>query len=375
MKKCCFIGIDSICDPMLGDTLYKELEQIIQTEQELEFWFEHIYSFRTLGLLIVLRLKSQYPHKNIQVVRIYGSDERPYQLKHIMDFGFPACIVDKRIYADLSSERVHNLKRWVLRNCDYIFTYTYPLLAESTMSRHIDYAKKLPGSKVISVSFDETNRMIKENCALLNDRHQTILQMLDEGKTQGDIRDVLGLSTTRVAHLIHDSRWALRATLNQHAFKISKPHVCALTGLHDNPSAIHLIAFENLLRFLIDTCHVRQFWIDKKHWNHAYGAVLINLIAVNTGVSASVMVCADDDKHAWEHTVEAYEPFYSGIIALASDSTDTVAMYAEIIRQCDCFVFDSTCNETETDLIRELCAQNRHITLLDVACDTIFNDQ
>lgn len=105
-------------------------------------------------------------------------------------------------------------------------------------------------------------------------------------------------------------------------FEKDTPPICALIGLADNPNAIQIIAFQNLLTFLIKNCQVTEFWIDKKHLNDAYGAAILNVTHkgdfLKKAITAKVIICDNDSRTYWKKEVNEYAPLYSGIIPLKS---------------------------------------------------------
>lgn len=373
MKRCYFIGLDWIYDSALHSRMYNELEKIIQDEEKLEFWFDNIStSFLSLSFFIVLRLRTKYPNKDIKIVHVYVPDENNYEyLEYIDKSLFPMCISDKNIYAKSDTEP----RQWIIRNCDYVFTYNYPLLRNRSITKLIEYADRLSDITIIPFSFDETNQLIREKFEQLSERSKLIITMRDEGKKQREIAETIGVSTKKANDLIDETIIKLERLLKPVFFKKVTPSICALIGLVDKPNAIQLIAFQSLLKFLVDKCQVTEFWIDKKHWNDAYGASILSITHkgdfLKKAITAKVIICANDNKTYWKKEVNEYAPLYSRIITLKSNK-DERSMYEEIIQKCDYLISDFTCEGTE--LIKELCADNGDISILNIACDNLRID-
>lgn len=375
MKRCYFIGLDWIYDSELPSRMYNELKKIIQDEEELEFWFDDIStSFLRLSLLITLRLRTKYPSKDIKIIHVYIPDNYCCaHLKYIKNTLFPVCLSDKNIYAKSGNDNKHGPQQWIIENCDYVFTYNYPLLRKHSINELIEYAGELSNITVIPFSFDETNQLIRAKFERLNDCSKLIITMLDEGKKQREIGETLGVSTKKASSLIDETKIKLERLLKYVFLKNDTSGICALIGLSDNPNAIQIIAFQSLLSFLVDKCQVTEFWIDKKHWNDAYGAAILNVTHkgdfFKKAITAKVIICANDNRTYWKKEVDEYAPLYSGIIPLKSSNNDEKSMYEEIIQKCGYLISDFTCEGTE--LIKELCANKGDISLLNIACDNL----
>ena len=378
MKRCYFIGLDWIYDSALQSRMYNELEKIIQDEEKLEFWFDDIStSFLRLSFFIVLRLRTKYPSKDIQIVHVYVPNEYNYEdLEYIDKSLFPMCISDKNIYAKSDTDNKHESQQWIIRNCDYVFTYNYPLLRNRSITKLIEYANGLSDITIIPFSFDKTNQLIRAKFEQLSERSRLIITMRDEGKNQHEIGETLGVSTKKANALIDETKLKLERLLIPVFLKKDTPIVCTLIELDDKPNAIQLIAFQSLLKFLVDKCQVTEFWIDKKHWNDAYGASILSITHkgdfLQKAVTAKVIICANDNKTYWKKEVNKYAPLYFGTITLKSNNNDERSMYREIIQKCDYLISDFTCEGTE--LIKELCADIGDISILNIACDNLSID-
>lgn len=382
MKRCYFIGCDRVYDSMLKHQMYEELEKVIKKETGVEFWFPHLHNtFDKMCLFLVLKLKKNYPNKDIKIVRLHDPtayDE--FNRNSFADFksaGFPNCFPDKHIFfkrlatveqKNANEEKYYRLMdNWIIKNCDYIFTYYYPLINMET-DKQIQYAKQIPNITVISFAYEETNNHIQNLVESLDDQTKEVFYMLNDGKTYKEISKNLDLSYQRVHTLLNNGRKHIcqKMKANDLEWKY-KECICALVGLKNNPSIPQLLIFNSLIWFLVNSCYVNEFLIEKEYLYTTYAATLFQFAHDNAylNIKIRVIIGSDDNKDEWKKIITEFEPLYTNVISLKSESNNMRSLYEEIIQACDYLALDFT--SAEAPLVRELSMKNNELDLFDIS--------
>lgn len=390
MKRFYFLGIDSIYDSELIDRIYDEVESRIENEQEAEFWFSHVGNqFSASCLVVAIRLRSKYPEKDLKVVRVFDPvkyDDSEDWYKVAFDSSFPRCIPDKNIFAPEMREGVaqnamqfiqqaRKVERWILRQVDTVIAYFYPNLEDSVISQ-IEYAQCSCNVEVVHLFFDKTQRFIQEQVdTAFDDRTKTILTMLQQGVTQKEIGKAVGVSTNRIGQIAHKAAREIRHTLQRNGFMRQKrvERKCGLAGLRSEATAIQLVIFESLLKYLHDCFDVSEFWIDKESCNTPYGAVLARSCAsmYSSAPKAKVVVCIkEEDTVEWDNAIREFIPPFNSIVNLGVDEANWHSVCEEMVRQCECFICDKA--HPDAKYIRDLCGKDKGTYLFDISKDKMF---
>lgn len=389
MKRFYFLGMDSIYDYELVDRIYQEVESRIANEQEAEFWFSHVGNqFSESCLSVAIRLRSKYPEKDLKIVRVFDPvkyDDSDDWYKAAFDSTFPRCIPDKNIFAPEMGEGVaqnamqfvqqaRKVERWILRQVDTVITYFYPNLEDSVISQ-IEYVQRSCNAEVVHLFFDETQQFIQEQVdTAFDDRTKTILIMLQQGVTQKEIGKAVGVSTNRIGQIAHKAARDIRHTLQRNGFMRQKyvQRKCGLSGLCSEVTALQLVIFESLLKYLHDCFNVTEFWIDKESCNTPYGAVLARFCAsvYSSAPEAKVVVCIKEDGNVeWNNAIREYIPPFKSVVNLGIDKADWHSVCEEMVRQCECFIYDKA--HPDAKYIRDLCGKDQGTYLFDISTDKL----
>lgn len=389
MKRFYFLGMDSIYDYDLIDRMYQEVESRIANEQEAEFWFSHVgHQFSASCLAVAIRLRSKYPEKDLKIVRVFDPvkyDDSDDWYKAAFDVAFPRCIPDKNIFAPEMREgvaqnvmqfvqQVRKVERWILRQVDTVIAYFYPNLEDSIISQ-IEYAQRSCKAEVVHLFFDETQRFIQEQVdTAFDDRTKMILTMLQQGVTQKEIGKAVGVSTNRIRQIAHKAAREIRHTLQRNGFMRQKcvKRKCGLAGLCNEVTAIQLVIFESLLKYLHDCFDVTEFWIEKDSCNTPYGAVLARFCASPylSAPEAKVVVCIKEEGNAkWDNTICEFIPPFRSVVNLGIDEADWSSVCGEMARQCECFIYDKA--HPDAKYIRDLCGKDKGAYLFDISTDKL----
>lgn len=389
MKRFYFLGIDSIYDCELIDRIYQEVESRIEYEQEAEFWFYNVgLQFSASCLAVAIRLRSKYPDKDLKIVRVFDPveyDDPDDWYKVAFNSTFPRCIPDKNIFAPEMREGVaqnamqfvqqaRKVERWILRQVDTVIAYFYPNLEDSVISQ-IEYAQRSCKAEVVHLFFDETQRFIQEQVdTAFNDRTKMILTMLQQGATQKEIGKVVGVSTNRIGQIAHKAAREIRYTLQENGFMRQKciERKCGIAGLRNDATAVQLVVFESLLKYLFECFNVTEFWIDRESCNTPYGAVLAKSCAsmYSSGPKAKVVVCIKEEAGAeWDNAIREFVPPYRSVVNLGIDNDDWQSVCREMVRQCECFIYDKA--HPDAKYIRNLCGKGKGAYLFDISTDKL----
>lgn len=395
MKRCYFIGMSSIYDHDLMPQLSSHCEALVQQEDEVEFWFfgNADYSYIASCLALVVGLKSKYPEKDLKVVRVYDpvrKKEPSGWYSDVYDTRFPCCIADRYLYAPLMNEGIakvegqfvqqaNKVERWILRQMDLVFAYYYPNLEDSVIAQ-IEFAQKSCKAEVIRIYTEETEQFIQEKAdELFDDRTSKILSMLKDGVPQREIGKAVGVSTSRIGQIAHKAARSIHEKLMRKyggALIFKRERICSIVGLSGDCNAFQLVAFESLLAYISNCYHVKEFWIDEKSSDTAYGAVLAKHCAgtPSRGIAAKVVVLLrEDEAGAWDRCICKYVPPFASVVNLGIESTDEQSFFEEIVRQSSCLVTDFS--GSQAGMIKELCARAGDKYLFDLSQDHFFIDK
>ena len=387
MKRCYFIGMPSVFDKDLMNQLSSHCEALVQQEDEIEFWFFGYVgdSFAASCLALVVGLKSEYPEKDLKVVRVYDPVDK-YEpcdwYRQVNDTRFPCYLVDRYMYAPLMDEGIakvegryaqqaSKVERWILRQMDIVYAYYYPNLEDSVITQ-IEFAQKYCEAEVIHVYDEETEQFI-QNAAdgLFDERTSKILSMLKEGVTQREISKAVGVSTSRIGQIARKAARTIHYELMRRyggAIVFNKKRSCALVGLNAESNAFQLVAFESLLEYLINYYQVNEFWIDEKSCNTTFSAILAKHCSGIPSHGATVKVVvklSEDEVDAWDRCIRSYVPPFGSVINLGIESLDEQAFCEELVRQCSCIVTDFS--GSQAGMMKELCAKAGNKYLFDIS--------
>lgn len=137
MKRCYFIGMSEVYDEELISQLYDNCKQVIEGNAAVEFWFFRgdNDSFISSCIALVTLLKSNFPDKDIKMVRVFDpvkDDTSEDWFREAYNTSFPRCLPDKNVFAPIMEEGVAKLEhqyvrqankveRWILRQMDIVF--------------------------------------------------------------------------------------------------------------------------------------------------------------------------------------------------------------------------------------------------------------
>ena len=384
MKKCYFIGMSEIFDAEIIDTLKEKCEKIIDAEDLVEFWFFHGENFSYTGSCLCLAtwLRTKYPEK-VKIVRVFDpvkDDEASEWYREAYNTKFPRCLPDRNVFAPVMDEGVakietafvqqaNKIERWILRQMDVVFAYYYPNLEDSVISQ-VEFVQKSGNAEVIHICFEETEKFIQEKAeTLFDERTTTILAMLKDNVPQKEIGKAVGVTTSRVGQIAHKAARDIRHELLRRGVhrKRDKERKCALCGLGNEANALQLVVFESLLAYISEIYQLKEFWIDEKSCNTAYGAVLAKWCAQrsNYGPSAKVVVrVKEEEPEKWDNCISEYVPPYYSVVNLGIESGEWSAICEDMIRQCSCVIADFTCPDGL--FVKELCAKSGDRYLFDL---------
>lgn len=396
MKKCYFLGLDEIYDLDLMGRVNEELEQLVQKEDQIEFWFfSVVHPFEFSCLYLAIKMRSKYPEKDIKIVKVYDpvrSDNPDSWYDTAYNCRFPWIFPDRTDLAPVMDEgfgqipsqavnQLNKVERWVIRQMDVVIAYNYPRL-ENSVSSMIKHAQVSSNADIISISFEETERIIQEQIdAMPDERTSTIFKLRQDGVSNKEIGKVLGISSTRVSQLTdraaREIRRILKARISQQLKKEKPHHICGLVGLSNDGSALQLAVFDSLLHHLVEYCGVTEFWLDEQTAESGFGSRValfcargVRTLGLSARPEAKVVVCLPvEDDGMWAQSIKKHVPPYRAVVNLGIDQPEDADIYQEMIRQCKFFITDFSTPKAQ--LIRDLCGKNGDTYLLDASKDKL----
>lgn len=384
MKRCYFTGMREIFDVELIDRLFDECEKIINAEDQVEFWFFHGEhdSYTASCLCLATRLRTIFPEK-VKIVRVFDpvkDDEPSDWYSEAYNIRFPRCLPDRNVFAPVMDEGVakiemafaqqaNKVERWIFRQMDVVFAYYYPNLEDSIISQ-VEFAQKSCKADVIHICYEETEKFIQEKAeTMFDERTTTILAMLKDNVPQKEIGKTVGVTTSRIGQIAHKAARDIRHELLRRGVRVKKDkeRKCALCSLGSSANALQLVVFESLLSYLSETYQIKEFWIDEKSCNTAYGAVLAKFCAHMSSYapSAKVVVSVNEDEpETWDRCIKEYVPPYFSVVNLCLESEEWSSICEDMIRQCSCVISDFT--SPDAAVVHEICAKSNDKYLFDI---------
>lgn len=389
MKRCCFIGLDEVMEVKVRDKLTSELDKLVQSGDRVEFWFYMVNRiFYQLALSRCIMMKTKYPEKDIEIVRVYDpeADKDDWYSSAYNTF-MPPCIPSRFVPAEVdvgkgrgnenwNTQRLNKVERWAIRQCDLVLAYYYPSLADSTNTQ-VEYAYGCEGKTVIPLYDEETDAFAVEQIMGLDDRTRTVMLMLKDGSTQKAAGTAVGVSVGRVGQIVHKAGYAIHKAMVKRMFQSKEretEHRCALVGLNNDATAFQLVVFESLLEYLQRYYRIKEFWIDQSCCDTAYGAILARYAARPSIVTSKAdraakvfLTLPEEENGEWEAVLKRYVPPFTSVINIAADHQDWHSLCSEVIRQCDCIITDLS--SPDAPYIQELCAHRESAFMFDLSND------
>lgn len=371
------------------DKLTSELDKLVQSGDRVEFWFYMVNRiFYQLALSRCIMMKTKYPEKDIEIVRVYDpeADKDDWYSSAYNTF-MPPCIPSRFVPAEVdvgkgrgnenwNTQRLNKVERWVIRQCDLVLAYYYPSLADSTNTQ-VEYAYGCEGKTVIPLYDEETDAFAVEQIMGLDDRTRTVMLMLKDGSTQKAAGTAVGVSVGRVGQIVHKAGYAIHKAMVKRMFQSKEretEHRCALVGLNNDATAFQLVVFESLLEYLQRYYRIKEFWIDQSCCDTAYGAILARYAARPSIVTSKAdraakvfLTLPEEENGEWEAVLKRYVPPFTSVINIAADHQDWHSLCSEVIRQCDCIITDLS--SPDAPYIQELCAHRESAFMFDLSND------
>lgn len=218
MRRVCFAGVAYIMDRAAKDRLYEALEQIISTENHVEFWYAGCYdAFESLALVYILEIKESHPSCQVEIVAVI--DPLRYEHPALNDIpketieaqGFPYGVEVKTVFAprmEGKSEKYENrfithsrkVDRWVMDQCDTLLVFNYDTIP-GPVTNMVKQIQKKGSMTVIPIFNPDRVSVIEENLLTISDREQIIIRGLRAGRTFQSLGEELGVTLNRVQQI------------------------------------------------------------------------------------------------------------------------------------------------------------------------------
>lgn len=373
----------------LSEQINYELEKLVALETPMECWFSKVNTkYLQLCLSCVLLLKTRYPERDIRIVRVFDPTENTQEdwYHAAMDNLFPICLPDKNVFCSPWPaneamrplnfiQKMARVSLWMVKQCNYVCIYQYPMLLNSTNHRLIHCAYHQKDTTVIPLGLSDTEAFLAYRLACMSDpTYKNIVEMLSNGSTQKEIGATLRLSISQMGRICDAAERELHQALQQRrhmaeaaeASRASSRRACLL-GLHTHTAALPIVVFEGLVRFLTSAYRINEFWIDEETGNSVYGAVLSMCCYKRYDMDAQITVCIaheDNDLESQNRAIAQYCPPYHGVSYVVTEDGTWESACQEIIEGSSFCLADSRSDGYA--LIRNACAKSGHIRLIDL---------
>lgn len=383
----------AVFDLGLKDRILDELEKLALSDEPIELWFLNPVSevFGRYCFFISRLFKSRNPNKDIKIVLVLDPVKDDSDHLTWIEKQCPQYSVDKIIYSKYMGDGHAKIKshigqqrekveRWMMRQCDYVFAYYYPILHDS-INYTIKGAHIRPHITVIPLYFEDTSQLIQEELAMFDDRTRRIYYLLnDEGMSQADVAKANNISHKRISQITQktasyiygDLKRLYHKQIKQGMKSRSNIKICGLAHLNDNPSESQITLFKSLIKYLMNVYVITEFWMDKKSCKTPYSTALLECVNIaSKPILSKVFLSLEEDSvDEWDRAIDEYVPPFSGTVGISYSEGEP---YKSVIKESTCFITDFSC--AGSNLIREFCGQDGNTYLFDVSKNRLNIDE
>lgn len=276
MAICTFLGYRAVYEQDIYERLSDAVYGLVRKHEEVEFLFHCHGEFYDMCLAAVLEAKQHYPQKKITMTWAARADGQDCA-------DVPACMIDKIIVPPIPEQdaiRAHaKRERWLIQHATHLISYVYFSL-HAPENRHYRYAERL-GLTIRDVTCPDTAAYIAESIGALPERERFILQRIDDGLTQKQAGELLGVSgpvaRQSLMRSCRDLRKLMKARLQTAREQNPAPPVtCGIFAL-GRATGDALRRFEQATLFLARTYHVTRFSIAAEYCHTPYADALLRL--------------------------------------------------------------------------------------------------
>lgn len=216
MHKVCFIESSYVTGPIVMQRLKDELANLIDQEDQIEFWFTGCnYYLESAALLYILSLKEKCPDKQVDIIAVADPVKMESRSNNIFDEkyeGFPPGAVTRVVYAPRIigkseanyqkrfMEHSRKVDRWMMEQCDTLIAFRYDNIPD-TVNTEVDRLKKRTAINVITIFDPDVKEYVDGVIDTMEGRDGAILRGLREGKTYQNLGDEFGVSLHRIRQI------------------------------------------------------------------------------------------------------------------------------------------------------------------------------
>ena len=243
MAVCSFLGHWSVYDADIEYRLQAAVDEVVRQNESVDFWLHPWGEFFNYCFLAVLRAKTRSP-QTVKICLIV-SESQYTDIMQQKSGSIPACMIDEITMYRVEHTQYRDwmipyrmLQRFIVQKSTYIIKYIYKKLYD-TDRKILDFSENRQDTEVISVSSEETERIIIEHIGLMPEQEQHVFQKIDGGCTLKEAGASLGVGKERTRQILHHGCAILKKSLQcvidflTSAYQVKKVYIdqrCAESG-------------------------------------------------------------------------------------------------------------------------------------------------
>lgn len=382
MVTCSFLSdICNLYDAGLKDRLIEKVEQILESNDAVEFYFTKLDPFELYCLFAVLEVKRLYKQKHI--ILTYVTKNFTEEKNDLTDTDpLPILIFDRVLLIpceakdkqDKKGSCKYNLSRAVIQNSDYVISREYPLLYKSS-NQLFKYAQSREKVKIMDVCGESTYEYIHICLQELPEEERVLMEELEAGRTYKEIGEERSLTVskvqTRCAAAEKNLRKKVFARYESLAPRERKPNLnCGILQIDNNhdPVLQTAILFEKIVNRLLRDFNTTDFLIEQSQCTSTFSVLLKFILKKLYLKGNQIHVVADSmdiSQPDLDRLKQKCQPFYDGVIVPSSQAIDDIAC-REIIDRSDILICNLSTENAVTNMIREV-SESKPILVIDLS--------
>lgn len=383
MAVCFFLskdsGFHSIYDTNIHDRVQAAVDHILEENEDVTFLLHYYGGFYDICLQAVLKAKASRPERVTIAQVLSGKDHQRYMAEGATDISY--CMVDEAVVPHVvvkgrqkaeNSISYADMMYWMIQNSTHLISYLYESFGEAE-DRFLDFARRNPSLKIISLTNSETEQAIKENITLLSSKRGQAFQSWSAGKRPKDIAGEMGVSVCRANALIREGRRALREEMDKRYRQLvrhrgARPVRSCAVFAPGEATYETLCRFEDAIRFLKAHLNVTRFYIQEAE---AHSAFMYVLKRVSTNLDRHFIVSITDHKLCAEGDsipADICGP-WDALIRVEQTGDEVgkkLGLIANLIELSDLCLCDLSSTSLATE-IREYASSEKGTFLLDIS--------
>lgn len=380
MAVCSFLGHWSVYDADIEYRLQAAVDEVVRQNESVDFWLHPWGEFFNYCFLAVLRAKTRSP-QTVKICLIV-SESQYTDIMQQKSGSIPACMIDEITMYRVEHTQYRDwmipyrmLQRFIVQKSTYIIKYIYKKLYD-TDRKILDFSENRQDTEVISVSSEETERIIIEHIGLMPEQEQHVFQKIDGGCTLKEAGAALGVGKERTRQILHHGCAILKKSLERR-----RNHARATLGGQEYACGIFTLGRESyssmrslqcVIDFLTSAYQVKKVYIDQRCAESGFMMILKGWYPFSSKVHVTAVTDAEPFSEADREEdilrIRFCPPCdavrYVGWPGMEND-TDGLAAIADVIGRSDFCLFHGSAARFAEEQRRAVC-QKKTVIFVDI---------